>query len=323
MEQFGGLSLGSRLKRLSDFLFAEVEAIYKELSVPFSPTYFPVLRLLQKEGGKSVVELAEALRLSHPAVSKQIARMEKERYVERTLDVQDQRRSVVRLSEYGEQVLNEAEPCLQQIKREVDRLSSQCDGDFLSSFEQFERIAFARGVKQAVVEAMGKGVEELKIITWDAQFKSRFHDLNMDWLQRFFPTQIEDKDILVLTHPESEVLGRGGQLWFAQKGNQIVGTCALVPRKNGEVEMIKLAVDSDHQGEGIGKQLTLKVIEESRRMKVERLSLETSSRLKPALALYSRLGFRQEEPADGYSIARSDTYMVLEFPSVNVAGEGK
>ncbi len=37
----------------------------------------------------------------------------------------------------------------------------------------------------------------------------------MDWLEQYFPSDIQDKDRMMLSHPQSEILAKGGYIWFA------------------------------------------------------------------------------------------------------------
>ena len=138
MQQFGVLSLGSRLKRLSDHLYNEVQEIYLARSLAISSTYFPILRLLQTQSELSVVEVAEQLGLSHPAVSKQVSKMIKESLLVKHLDHHDQRRSIIALSPFCQQEMLKVEPVLQAIGAELDYYLSGLTGDFLTQLGALE-----------------------------------------------------------------------------------------------------------------------------------------------------------------------------------------
>ncbi len=62
------LALGTRLKRLSDVLMSDVGKIYKEQDIDFEPRWFAMMYLLSKEKSLSIIDIADQLRLSHPAV---------------------------------------------------------------------------------------------------------------------------------------------------------------------------------------------------------------------------------------------------------------
>ena len=315
MDQFGILTFGSRLKRLSDCLFMEVEALYKRHNIGFSPTNFPVLKQLQSQPGQTVVELAQLLGVSHPAVSKQINKLTGEGWVVKCLDQDDNRRLLISLSEQGLAEMKKVEPILDAIQCVMEREANNIDARLLHSFNQYENLMLKHGLQDWVNECLHQGGKNIEIINWHPGFRDDFKRLNMVWLEKYFAQQIEEKDTLLLSNPQSEVLARGGYMWAATLGEKCVGVCALLPDKDTSYKVEKLAVDEAYQGQGIGLQLMLECIRMARKKGANYLSLETASKLLPALKLYERLGFEQKIPVEGYSVERSDVYMELTFPN--------
>lgn len=152
MKQFGILSLGSRLKRLSDYLFAEVQQVYVQKNIPISSTYFPILRQLQECGTLSVVELAEKLGISHPAVSKQVAKMIQDGLLEKDGDARDQRRSLLRLSLKGGEAMLAVEPVLAAIRDTLEGLPAADVKSFMTAFDAVEECILASRFSQAVLK---------------------------------------------------------------------------------------------------------------------------------------------------------------------------
>lgn len=314
MDHFGVMAFGSRLKRLSDYLFSEVEAIYKTHEIGFSPTHFPILRQLSEEPSLTVVELANRLGLSHPAISKQINKLVKEGWVIKSLDQDDNRRLFISLSERGVNEMLKVEPILEAIKFVMEKDAHQIDAKLLHSFRLYEKALLSNGLQSCVNEYVLNKRQALAIKAWDISYKDEFRQLNMHWLETYFTDQIEEEDQLILNNPQSEILAKGGYIWVALLGEQCVGVCALLPDTDCSYKVIKLAVDVAFQGQGIGLKLMLKCIEQSRLKGASYVSLETASKLVPALTLYERLGFEVVTPANGYSVKRSDVYMELMFP---------
>lgn len=314
MDHFGVTAFGSRLKRLSDYLFAEVEAIYKEHDIGFSPTHFPILRQLQQGPALTVVELSHCLKLSHPAISKQINKLVKDGWVVKTLDEEDNRRLFISLSNKGLAEMEKVEPILNAIKDVMEREANNIDSKLLHSFNQYENLLLKNGLQGWVNESVNLGRKGVEIAQWDARFENEFKQLNMHWLETHFSDEIEDEDRLILNNPRSEILAKGGYIWVALLNGDCVGVCALLPNNDLSFKVIKLAVDDTYQGQGIGLKLMLKCIEQSRDKGMSYLALETASKLKPALKLYERLGFEIKQPQKGYTVKRSDVYMELNFP---------
>jgi len=155
---------------------------------------------------------------------------------------------------------------------------------------------------------------DIRIERWHPRWAGAFRDLNLEWLSRDFA--VEPIDEIVLSDPQTHILAAGGDILFAVDANdRAVGTCALLRAGDDEVELTKMGVTADHQGQGLGKRLILAAIECFRRMQARQLFLETSSKLQPAISLYRSVGFElQPQLRPGSHYARADTYMIWRDP---------
>ena len=141
--------------------------------------------------------------------------------------------------------------------------------------------------------------------------ETAFRELNEAWISKFF--RLEDKDRETLNHPEKHILAKGGQIFMAVVDEEPVGCCALMKMSDTTMEVAKMAVNEEYQGQGIGRSLLAAVIEWARRHKLHRLYLETNHILTPAITLYQSLGFRPV-PVDRLMKSpykRADVFMEL------------
>ena len=314
MEQFGVLTLGSRLKRLSDQLFAQVQDIYLQCDIPISSTYFPILRLLQMTGDLSVVEIAERLRLSHPAVSKQTNKMIKEGLLEKTVDEQDQRRSSLRLSEFGMNAMIRVEPVLQEMKAVLEKMTAFSCQNFMESLQVMESQVVNGDLATKVLDRLGS----IEVVLLEKKHEAAFYYLNMAWLERYFPDQIIDKDKTLLSCPQQHIIAQDGFVWVAVRRAQqdsVLGTIAFLPLNNfsaGEEkrgEIMKLSVADHVQGMGVAQRLLSTVIDFAEQNGVSVLSLETASCLAVARHLYDKNGFVKKPFPSPSLYERADVYM--------------
>jgi len=88
-----------------------------------------------------------------------------------------------------------------------------------------------------------------------------------------------------------------GSLLLGMRAGRAVG-CVGLRAKGGPAtcEMKRLYVDPTHRGDGLGAALCEALLDEGRRLGYDRMVLDTLRSLKPAVALYRRLGF-EEIPA--------------------------
>lgn len=87
-----------------------------------------------------------------------------------------------------------------------------------------------------------------------------------------------------------------GRLLLAVSDERLAGCIALRQIGEGLCEMKRLYVRPNFRGEGIGRQLTTRLIDEARAIGYERMLLDTlPAKMKAASAAYRSLGFTERE----------------------------
>jgi ribosomal protein S18 acetylase RimI-like enzyme len=103
-----------------------------------------------------------------------------------------------------------------------------------------------------------------------------------------------------------------GCLLLAKDKDQIAGCVALRKMDENICEMKRLYVRPEFRGKGIGKKLSVDIIDKAREMGYEYMRLDTVPSMKEAIALYRSLGFKQIEPYR-YNPIEGATFMELEI----------
>lgn len=146
----------------------------------------------------------------------------------------------------------------------------------------------------------------MTIETWSSHRRADFDRLNRWWLERWFT--VEPLDEAYLTDPQGRIIDRGGEIFFALEGDQVVGCCAAIPHGSTAIELAKLGVDESAHGRGVGRQLCEAVLAFAQ-ARGRRCFLVTSSRLEAARRLYARLGFVERPFPFPQPYEESDIYM--------------
>jgi N-acetylglutamate synthase-like GNAT family acetyltransferase len=149
----------------------------------------------------------------------------------------------------------------------------------------------------------------LTIFSYQPEHQPWFEKFNRDWIEKFF--WMEPVDFDVLQNPEEHIISKGGFIFMAQYGNELVGTVALKFVSTGIYEFTKMAVTDNYQGLKIGKQLSLAAIEKAKALNAEKIILYSNTKLISAIALYRKFGFL-EVALDG-PYKRSDIKMELQL----------
>ncbi len=307
----GELALGSRLKTVSESLYAAANEAYREAGHDIDAHWFPVLRYLQVHGPASVTEIATAIGQTHPAVSQLAAKLRAKGWITRRADRSDARRGVLELSADAERKLDRLGPIWCAIRRGAATAAAR-GGTLLDALGAFEGdIASGRLAADIRMQHARLRAAVIDIVPYRPGLSAHFGRLNAEWLQRWFA--IEDVDRAVLGDPQAHVIDPGGTILFATLDGEVIGTCALLKEAPGVYELSKMAVESGFRGFGAGRRLLDGAIAEFERRRGRTLFLESSKRLGPALQLYESGGFvHHPAPRPGSHYQRADVYMVYE-----------
>jgi DNA-binding MarR family transcriptional regulator len=141
----GNAGVGARLRRLSERIDRESNAVYAHLGLHFEQRWMGVLMLLDERGEMTVGELAEALRITQPSVSQTLRSLQAARIVSDKADRRDSRRRIQRLSPKGLQFIEQVRPvwvALMQTARDLDREGI----DLLTPIDRIEKILDQKSV---------------------------------------------------------------------------------------------------------------------------------------------------------------------------------
>lgn len=153
-------------------------------------------------------------------------------------------------------------------------------------------------------------MNSVEIIDFQAKYATRFYELNVEWLEKFF--YVEPYDQKVLSNPKEFIIDKGGYIFFAKYNDEIVGTVALI-NQNSFFELSKMAVSPKYQGLKIGKKLMDYCIAFSKKKGWKSITLYSHRKLVPAINLYKKIGFIEIELEAESHYERSDIKMLLEL----------
>ena len=313
-ERTGKMAIGSRMRVLTESLTRDAASIYGLYGIDIKPKWFPVFYSLTDEHPKSVTSIAKEIGQSHPSVSTIVKEMIKAEIITEVDDKTDRRCTLLTLTEYGKKLSQELIAQLRDVERAVEQISSECDNDLWAAIADWEKAVGRKSMLERVREIKAQREHtEVEIIEYNPQYKKAFYDLNRNWIEMYW--ELEPHDIEVLENPEKYILEKGGSIFVALYNGFPVGVCALctMPDESAyDFELAKLAVNNSIQRKGIGRRLCEAVINKAREHGGEMLFLESNTRLKPAIALYRKLGFK-ELPEYHPAYARGDIQMELSL----------
>ncbi len=150
----GVMAFGTRLRRLSENLDRQVQAIYRAHDSAFEPRWFPLIVALGEKGPLSVGELADLLGITHAAVSQMRGQLIAASLIREKPDTADRRRQMLALSAQGRRTLTALAPLWDAIARATAELVTKESPGLLDRLARVEDALAAQPMKDRVAAVM-------------------------------------------------------------------------------------------------------------------------------------------------------------------------
>jgi len=153
---------------------------------------------------------------------------------------------------------------------------------------------------------------EVTITNYQSSLSRHFYDLNIEWLKTYF--YVEPFDEEVLSKPEKYIINKGGLIFFAFLGNDVIGTVALMPTlEPNTYELTKMAVSPNYRGYKIGQKLMQHCINFAKKNEYKTLLLYSNTKLENAIYIYKKYGFIELPLEVNSPYKRSNIKMKLDI----------
>lgn len=108
-------------------------------------------------------------------------------------------------------------------------------------------------------------------------------------MKKYF--EVEPADEIMLSNPQRFIIEKGGHIYFAQSGEQIVGTFAMLKVEEDVYELSKMAVLEAYQGRKVGNFMLHYCLQKAGELRAAKVFLYSNTILQPAIHLYKKFGF--------------------------------
>lgn len=143
----------------------------------------------------------------------------------------------------------------------------------------------------------------MEIIKYDSKYKKDFIQFNKDWIIDNFGF-LENEDIETFEKIDEE-LTNGAMIYFAVAEETALACCMTKPMENGTWEICKLASNNSRPHKGCGSAVFEAAVKWAINHGAKRLFILSNSRLKAAIHIYKKFGFK-EIKLDDYEYVRGD-----------------
>lgn len=95
-----------------------------------------------------------------------------------------------------------------------------------------------------------------------------------------------------LNDPQKYYIDQGGIFYLLKENGKIIGTVAIINRKNHNAELKRMYVDKEYQGKGLGTLLLEKAVEFCKQHGFTKIEFETNKKFTVAHKFYQQYGFK-------------------------------
>ena len=116
-------------------------------------------------------------------------------------------------------------------------------------------------------------------------------------------------ELLLLADPSEQAISEyleKGDCFIAFEGENVIGTCVLVPNDESVLEIMNIAVAIDKQSMGVGKLLIQNAITHATKKGINKLVVGTGNSSLGQIAFYQKCGFRISGIKKDYFSGRYD-----------------
>ena len=294
-DTIGEMTLGSRLRNLSEKVTEDAQRIYDLYDVELKPKWFPVFYYLsQQNKAMPITAIAKAVGHSHPSVIKITREMSKLGLVTEQKDKSDGRKNNILLTAKGHNISEKLNEQYTDVEKAIRKALEQTRHNLWVAMQEFEYLLNEESLYERVLEQKKiRESKDISIVNYTSEYKNDFRKLNEEWITTYF--EMEDADRKALDDPESYILKKGGKILLAIENDKVLGVCALLKMQDEkyDYELAKMAVSPKARGKGIGFLLGDAIVKKAQELGAKSIYLESNTILKPAVSLYEKLGFQK------------------------------
>jgi DNA-binding MarR family transcriptional regulator/predicted GNAT family N-acyltransferase len=283
----GVITIASRLKRLSDLFYQQVQEVYDSRLRSFKTSWFSVLATIKREGVIDFKTLADKNNVSNSAISQVIRELENKELVDIKIGL-DKRSRLISLTPKGDKILSSIIPDLIDIESVLKDILGR-DGSFL--------IKVLDKTEYKLRKSSFFDMLEISIDKYNTKDKDSFRELNMEWINEYFGS-CEDFDISFFERPEDFTFNKGGFILLAKQNDKVIGSIALIPESKTSLEIAKLTTHKDFRRRGIAQKLLDSAIIFTQANSYKQITAHSNTCLKEAQKFYEKNKFESKPYQD-------------------------
>ncbi len=138
LQSLGALAIAARMKRMSETIMRSGAEVYKFYGIDFEPKWFPLYYYLSEKGESGIMEIADILKVTHPAIIQIAKELEKKGLIISKKSKDDARKRRLKLSKKGHEMLPNMQKVWEEIKHVNTKILQNQTNNLLAALEEIE-----------------------------------------------------------------------------------------------------------------------------------------------------------------------------------------
>jgi DNA-binding MarR family transcriptional regulator len=138
LQNLGALAIAARMKRMSETIMRSGAEVYKMYGLDFEPKWFPLYYYLSKKGESGIMEIADKLNVTHPAIIQIAKELEKKGLITSKKSDNDARKRNLKLSKKGLAMLPNMQKVWEEIRAVNHKILNAQEHNLLIALEEIE-----------------------------------------------------------------------------------------------------------------------------------------------------------------------------------------
>ncbi len=140
LSDLGPLAIAARMKRMSETIMRSGALVYSHYGIDFEPKWFPLYYYLSEKGESGIMEIADGLKVTHPAIIQIAKELEKKGLIVSKKCDDDARKRKLKLSKKGLELLPSMQKVWNEIRDVNDNILTKLENNLLAALEELENI---------------------------------------------------------------------------------------------------------------------------------------------------------------------------------------
>ncbi|MEW7288939.1 MarR family winged helix-turn-helix transcriptional regulator [Aquimarina sp. 2304DJ70-9] len=154
LQQYGELGLGSRFKRLSEYMMKEIQLVYNANHIDFDPYLFPIFKVIIDKELTTTTDIQEALQYTQPAITQALKKLMDKQLVTYKTDQTDKRKKIFRLTTKGKEIHQTMLPLWKVIDEQVKWLTEGTSISLTSHLTHLENQLKDKSLSKRILEKL-------------------------------------------------------------------------------------------------------------------------------------------------------------------------